>query len=244
MTETIAFDVPRDVILPVESCELRLDLGPHPFARAHSGAIEENWKREKAAKPALFDGEVVMLSRLFYREGRLYGVCHPARYSAFLMWLRLRPVADIHHFYTQAMPVGTDGTLLAIRMGGHTLNAGQVYFASGAFEPWEFPDGRADIEGNMAREVREETGLSLGEAVEVGGLQMLWCESGVVLFRRYFFDRTAVELARDVEAHLRDDRDPEITGPVLISSSAHLPDTAADQMPALVGWHFANPPAP
>ncbi|TIU66812.1 MAG: hypothetical protein E5W15_22220, partial [Mesorhizobium sp.] len=63
----MSFDLPRNVILPVDAVDVRLDPGPHPFAVSNAEAIAENWRQEIAAKPALFDGTVVLLSELAYR---------------------------------------------------------------------------------------------------------------------------------------------------------------------------------
>ena len=211
MNEEPLFDVPHETILPVSECRLRLDLSPHPFEGRNGEAIAENWKREKAAKPALFDGAVILLSRLSYSGGVLSGICHPVRYSSFMLWRRRRPVDGAQHIYAQAIPVGADAALLAVRMGGHTANAGKVYFASGSFEPpHEFPNGLADIEGNMARELAEETGIDLLSSRRAGALHMLWRETGVVLFRRYVFDQAAAALADRVKTFVAADPDPEI----------------------------------
>lgn len=242
MNDQPHFDVARETILPVQECRLRLDPSPHPFETANREAIEENWRREQAANPALFDGMVVLLSRLTYSGGLLSGICHAARYSAFMLWRQRRPVAGAQHIYAQAVPVGADGALLAVRMGGHTANPGKVYFASGSFEPpEEFPDGIADVEGNMARELAEETGLDLLAGRPAGLLHMLWRETGVVLFRRYVFDQTAAALAERVKAFVAADPEPEIDGPVTISGPADLPTRLQDHMPPIIDWHFSTP---
>ncbi|TIT15843.1 MAG: hypothetical protein E5W86_25050, partial [Mesorhizobium sp.] len=72
----MSFDLPRNVILPVDKVDVRLDPGPHPFERDNAEAIAENWRREMGANPALFDGTVVLLSALAYRDGGLVGRCH------------------------------------------------------------------------------------------------------------------------------------------------------------------------
>lgn len=241
MSRNEAFDVPRDVILPVERCILRLEPTAHPFETENRAAIAENWRRETAEKPALFDGPIILLSRLAWRDGTLEGICHPVRYSTFLLWRQRRPVAGAQHIYAQAAPVGSDGALLAVRMGGHTANAGKVYFASGSFEPTEFPGGIADVEGNMAREVDEETGLALLSGQPAGPLHMMWRDSGVVLFRRYLFAETAIELAARVDAHVARDRDPEIDGAVVIANESSFPPRLQDHMPAIIDWHFSTP---
>lgn len=63
------FDIPREIIFPVEDVHVALDPGPHPFEAANGLAIEANWAVETAANPALFDGRMALLSSLRYRGG-------------------------------------------------------------------------------------------------------------------------------------------------------------------------------
>ncbi|RUX90607.1 hypothetical protein, partial [Mesorhizobium sp. M7D.F.Ca.US.004.01.2.1] len=160
----MSFDLPRNVILPVDAVDVRLDPGPHPFALENAEAIAENWQREIAANPALFDGTVVLLSQLAYRDNRLVGRCHAVNYSTFMLWRKRRENSGAEHAYAHAVLVAGDNALVAIRMGPQTVNAGRVYFAAGSFEPVDFRDGQVDVDFNMIREVREETGLDLSGA--------------------------------------------------------------------------------
>ncbi|TIM94596.1 MAG: hypothetical protein E5Y34_29960, partial [Mesorhizobium sp.] len=120
----MSFDLPRNVILPVDDIDVRLDPGPHPFARDNAEAIAENWQHEIAANPALFDGMVVLLSQLAYRDSRLIGRCHAVNYSTFMLWRKRRENSGVEHAYAHAMLVAGDNALVAIRMGPHTVNAG------------------------------------------------------------------------------------------------------------------------
>ncbi|TIW07176.1 MAG: hypothetical protein E5V70_10100, partial [Mesorhizobium sp.] len=99
----MSFDLPRNIILPVDAVDVRLEPGPHPFERDNAQAIAENWRRETAANPALFDGTVVLLSALSYRDNSLVGRCHAVRYSAFMLWRGNRQVAGAEHAYAHAM---------------------------------------------------------------------------------------------------------------------------------------------
>jgi 8-oxo-dGTP pyrophosphatase MutT (NUDIX family) len=78
----LSFTLPLGVILPVDEIDVRLDPAQHPFEVGREDAIAENWQREIAAKPALFDGTVVLLSEFGYDGGRLYGRCHAIRMAA------------------------------------------------------------------------------------------------------------------------------------------------------------------
>ncbi|MER8409711.1 MULTISPECIES: hypothetical protein [unclassified Mesorhizobium] len=236
----MSFDLPRNVILPVDDIDVRLDPGPHPFARDNAEAIAENWQHEIAANPALFDGMVVLLSQLAYRDSRLVGRCHAVNYSTFMLWRKRRENSGAEHAYAHAMLVAGDNALVAIRMGPHTVNAGRVYFAAGSFEPIDFRDGLVDVDFNMIREVREETGLDLSGAERGKRYHAMSTSSGTVIFRRYHATASADEIARRISAFVATETDPEIDGPVIIRHAADLPVGLSPHMKPLIEWHFAN----
>ena len=236
----LSFDLPRNVILPVDAVDVRLDPGPHPFALSNAEAIAENWRQEMAANPALFDGTVVLLSELAYRDGRLAGSCHAVGYSTFLLWRKRRENSGAEHAYAHAMLVAGDNALVAIRMGPQTVNAGRVYFAAGSFEPIDFRDGLVDVDFNMIREVREETGLDLSDADRGERYHALSTTSGTVIFRRYHVDEPADEIARRISAFVAGETDPEIDGPVIIRHAGDLPEGLASHMKPLIEWHFSG----
>lgn len=234
------FDLPRNVILPVDAVEVRLDPGPHPFALENADAIAENWQREIAANPALFDGTVVLLSQLAWRDNRLVGRCHAINYSTFMLWRQQRENTGAEHAYAHAMLVAGDNALVAIRMGPHTVSAGRVYFAAGSFEPIDFRDGLVDVDFNMIREVREETGLDLSAARRGVRYHSLSTASGTVIFRRYHVTAPADEIARRISAFVASETDPEIEGPVIIRDAADLPEGLSPHMKPLIEWHFSG----
>ena len=236
----MSFDLPRNVILPVDDIDVRLDPGPHPFARDNAEAIAENWQHEIAANPALFDGMVVLLSQLAYRDSRLVGRCHAVNYSTFMLWRKRRENSGAEHAYAHAMLVAADNALVAIRMGPRTVNAGRVYFAAGSFEPVDFRDGLVDVDFNMIREVREETGLDLSGAERGKRYHAMSTNSGTVIFRRYYEMAPADEIARRITAFVATETEPEIEGPVIIRHAADLPDGLSPHMKPLIEWHFAN----
>jgi len=236
----MSFDLPRNVILSVDAIDVRLDPSTHPFARDNEQAVAENWQREIAAKPALFDGTVVLLSQLAYRDNRLVGRCHAVNYSTFMLWRKRRENSGAEHAYAHAMLVAGDNALVAIRMGSHTVNAGRVYFAAGSFEPDDFRDGLVDVDFNMIREVREETGLDLSAARRGVRWHALSTTRGTVIFRRYHVDEPADEIARRISAFVAGETDPEIDGPVIIRHAGDLPDGLELHMKPLIEWHFSG----
>lgn len=236
----MAFDLPRNLILPVDVVDVRLDPRPHPFERDNAEAIAANWATEKALRPALFDGTMVLLSELVYAENSLVGRCHAIRFSTFMLWRKMKPVTSAEHAFAHAMLISSDNALVAIRMGAHTANAGKVYFAAGSFEPEDFRDGLVDLDYNMAREVREETGLDLGQAHREERCHALSVESGTVIVRCYRMAETADELAERIRQFVAADSDPEIEGPVVIRGMHDLPENLMPHMRPLVAWHFSG----
>lgn len=234
------FDLPRNAILPVDEVDVRLVADQHPFEQGNQQAIAENWRHETEQKPALYDGTVVLLSSLIYRDKRLIGRCHAVRYSTFMLWRKNRENSGAEHAYAHAMLVAGDNALVAIRMGSHTVNAGRVYFAAGSFEPVDFRDGLVDVDFNMIREVGEETGLDLSSAVRDANYHALSTSSGTVIFRRYRVAEPADEIAQRINAFVAAEADPEIEGPVIIRNAIDLPDGLMGHMKPLVEWHFAN----
>ena len=87
----LSLSLPRNQVVPVSNVDVRLDAAPHPFELEHHLAIEENWRREQEANPALFDGRLVLLSEVGYERKRVIGRCHSIRYATLLYWRRARP---------------------------------------------------------------------------------------------------------------------------------------------------------
>lgn len=235
------FDLPRGIVVPVKSVDVRLDAGLHPFELANADAIEANWQAEYAANARLFDGTMVLLSELKLDDGgNLTGRCHAVRFATMLYWRKNKGNPDIEHCYAHAALVSADGALVAIRMGQHTANAGRVYFAAGSFEPDDFVEGLVDAPGNMQREVMEETGLDLTDLRREADYHIYSQGSSTVLFRRYWLDEDAESIAARISAFVAGESDPEIEGPVVIRKPDPLPEGMMPHMAAIVRWHFGE----
>jgi len=239
MEKTMTFDLPRGRVVPVSAIEVRLDPAPHPFELANAAAIEANWRQETAANPALFDGRIVLLSKVAYSDGKLVGRCHEVRYATLLKWRQERP-AGAEHAFAHAALVSSDGALIAIRMARHTANPGKVYFAAGSFEPFDFRDGLVDVDSNMAREVIEETGLDISAAPVDGSYHLYSHDATTVIFRRYYLDRPAAEIAARIAEFVAAEAEPEIDHAVVIGRSDDLPDGLVPHMKPIVDWHFGG----
>lgn len=236
----MTFDIPRGLVFPVAGVDVTLDPLPHPFELENDAAIARNWLEETSQNPALFNGTVVLLSALSYAERRLVGRCHAVAFATFLYWRRNRTTAPAEHSFAHAVLISRDGALIAVRMGLHTANPGKVYFAAGSFEPADFRDELVDLEFNMEREVREETGLDISGAARDPDYHAYSSEKGTVIFRGYRLDEDAETIAARIRDFVASDPEPEIDGPVIIRDASDLPAGLMPHMQPLIDWHFSH----
>lgn len=231
---------PESTVFPIAGVNLRVLPGTHPFVAAEEAAIGENWVKETAANPALFDGRLVFQQRLSLGREGISGEGYVTPFSAFMYWRRQPQRQGGIHIFAYPVLESADGALVAIRMGAHTANAGQVYFAAGSLEAEDIVDGRCDIEANMRREVHEETGLDLSDAVAGQGLYASHANRTVTLMRLFRFDLTADEMVKRIEAHMLVAEDKEIAGAVAIRSADHAAYPYNRAMLPVIDWYFGK----
>jgi len=228
----------ENVIFAVKSLDLQVSPEPHPFHLAEQAAAAENWRLEIAANPALFDGQMVLQHRVEIREGAISSRAHVVPFSTFLWWRKTRPPGSALHLFGLPVILSSDGAVIAIRMARHTANPGRVYCAAGSLDPGDIVDGRCDIDGNMAREVREETGLDLADAIASPGFQALHGEDMVTLFRTYRFQETAAVLIARIHAHIEMEAQSEIDEALAIASADPDLYPYPPFMPPILAWIF------
>ncbi len=238
LTSTVSGLPDEGVIFPVTSINVCVSGEAHPYLRSHTAEIATNWEREFAANPALFDGRMLLMRALELTDGAISGECHIVPFSAFLLWRKTRPAGAAIHLFGLPVIVSCDGAVIAIRMGQHTANPGRVYCAAGSLDPDDIRDGYCDIDGNMAREVLEETGLQLSAAVSVSGFHGLHGEGVVTLFRVYHFTETAAELIALIDAHITADPEPEIDAALAIRTADPELHAYPPFMPPVLEWVF------
>jgi 8-oxo-dGTP pyrophosphatase MutT (NUDIX family) len=240
-SEDLAGWPPAQTVFPVAGIDLRILPDDHPFHRTEREAIADNWVRETAANPALFDGRMVFQRRLSLSEEGIAGEGHVIPFSTFMWWRRQPERRGGIHLFAYPVLETSDGALVAIRMGPHTANPGQVYFAAGSLEPDDVVDGRCDIEGNMRREVLEETGLDLKDASAGTGYFASSFRRTVTGLRLFRFDLTADEMIARIEKHMVVAEDKEIAGAVAIRSADHSAHPYNVAMLPVVDWYFGKP---
>jgi len=242
MTVTLSEDTagwpPEGRLFPIRRFDLRILPGDHPVL-GQAEAIAENWARETAANPALFDGRLMFFDRMAVSSEGVFAEGYSTPFSAF-MWWRREPRTEGFHIFAYPVLATSDGALVAIRMGPKTANAGQVYFAAGSLEDVDVIDGRCDVEKNMRREVLEETGIDLDEAEGGEGYHAVHIRRRVTLVKLFRFRETADALIARIEAHIRVAEEEEIAGAVAIRSADPTAHPYNAAMLPIIEWYFSR----
>jgi 8-oxo-dGTP pyrophosphatase MutT (NUDIX family) len=232
---------PEQTVFRIAGVNLQVLEGEHPYRRSRRDEIALNWEAEVKANPALFDGRMVFQHRLALSEDGIAGQGYIVPFSTFMHWRRQQDRGGGMHLFAYPVIESSDGALVAIRMGAHTANPGQVYFAAGSLEPEDIASGVCDLEHNMRREVLEETGLDLADAMPGKSYHASHFRRTVTVFRTFRFDLTADQIVGRIAAHMLVSDDKEIAGAVAIRSADHSAYPYNVAMLPIVDWYFANP---
>ena len=223
-------------IFPVTALDLRVVEEPHPFELAERERAAENWTREVTRNPALFNGKMLLQRAVTIEDGAISGEAHIIDYATFLLWRKTWPPERALHLFSLPVILSSDGAVIAVRMARHTANPGRVYCAAGSLDNHDIRDGRCDLEGNMYREVREETGLDLASAATDDGFHALHDKSVITLFKVYRFAETADALIAAIERHIASEIESEVDAAVAIRTADPAAYDYPSFMPKILDW--------
>jgi 8-oxo-dGTP pyrophosphatase MutT (NUDIX family) len=115
-------------------------------------------------------------------------------------------------------------------MGPHTAAAGLIYFPCGTPEPGDLVAGKADLLGSVGRELKEETGLDIGEFEAGRGWIMVADGCYLGLIKPLGARQSGDELCERVRRYLTSEPRPELSAVHLV----HGPADLSPRMPAFV----------
>ncbi len=166
-------------------------------------------------------------------EGRVFGgKFFLTAFRNFLAWRDFGfPDAAVYNCFAMAALRSSDGAWLLGEMGGHTMNAGKIYFAAGTPDRNDIFGARVDLSLSVAREMTEETGFSPGEAAPAEGFRLVVEGQKLACMQQRSLALTADAACARVQEFLAADPDPELARLVAVRGEADL-DAAA--MPSFV----------
>lgn len=207
----------------INAIDLTLSDAGWPFAVENAAAIAEHWAGCTRDNPALFNGNVFLMSSGGLEGSRLTAELIEVDYASFLTWRDWGwPDKTAHDLYGSAIVLSSDGAMLVGRMSPHTVNAGLLYPPGGSLNREDLLAGnKVDLFGSIARELAEETGLDAAEA-EAGEVYMASFDQRIAIGQVLRFPHDAAELVRKFSIFLESEPDPELEQILMIRNVAEL----------------------
>lgn len=201
------------------------------FAEERAAEIERRWEERRRANPALYDGAVLLASRVERVIGE-DGVCalhmslFKTRFSRFLAWRDFGwPDKTIYNCFSMPAVRARDGAYLIGEMASSHSAAGRRYFPSGTPDPSDIvADGKIDLIGNLVRELAEETGLAAAQARMATGWTVIFDRQHIACIKRLDYDAPSHDLLAKVKAFLASESAPELADALMVSTSEALSD--------------------
>src|ERR1044071_6487206 len=144
-----------------EKLDLKFAPRPWPFAQSRRAEMNANFARRQAERPAIWNGQVLMLYQQAEDGAVFRGSYLETDYASFMSWIDWGlPEAGVRDSFSQGALRSADGAFLLGVMGPHTAQAGKIYFPSGTPDLSDIKGETVDRAASVLREVEEETGLT------------------------------------------------------------------------------------
>jgi 8-oxo-dGTP pyrophosphatase MutT (NUDIX family) len=219
------------VIHRVTTLDLSFRPRPWPFAEERRADIDAHFAIKRREKPQLWNGRILLARNPAFTGDRLSADYFESDFASFLAWRDWGfPDRDVFNGFGMGALRGCDGAFVLGEMGGHTANAGRIYFPSGTPDLDDLSDGAVDIPGSVAREVEEETGLTSADYRAGAHWDCVVSGAAIAMIRVLNVDLTGEALRAAIEANLARQDQPELSAIHLVREASDL--TAA--MPRFV----------
>jgi 8-oxo-dGTP pyrophosphatase MutT (NUDIX family) len=212
---------------------LALEFAPRPwrFTETRRAEIDAHFDRLRGAKPALWNGRVLLLHD-HELAGRVLRGCYlETDFASFLAWRDWGfPDPAIRNCFALGALLCGDGAFLLGVMAESTANAGMIYFPGGTPEPADVVGGMVDLEGSVRREVAEETRLNIDDLAIEAGWHALFCGPRIALIKIMRAPDEAEALRARILAALAREPAPELSDLRIVRDARDLDP----RMPAFV----------
>jgi hypothetical protein len=209
-------------VIQISGYDLPLSDDSWAWAADNAAAVKRFWNKTQAEKPALFNGDVLLMSNHTLVSGTLSGQVLATDYASFLYWKdkKLPAEAGVANVFGCAVVRSGEGHLLFGHMAPHTAASGRVYPMAGTPDLEDVKDGKLDIEGSIERELMEEAGLAACDARREPGYLMVEDGGMCSLNAVFTFDAPARELKQRMISHIESQEQPELDDIVVFRRAA------------------------
>jgi hypothetical protein len=211
------------VIHRVTALDLRVGQWPWPFAQTRRADIDTHFAEKQREKPELWNGRVLLGRQPDFTAGRCSADYFETDFASFLAWRDWGfPDSDVFNGFGMGALRASDGAFVVGEMGGHTANAGRVYFPSGTPDLDDIRNGLVDIAGSVAREIREETGLTEADYTASAYWDCVISGAAIAMIRILHVDLPGEALRKRIEANLAMQHQPELAAIHLVRAPSGL----------------------
>jgi 8-oxo-dGTP pyrophosphatase MutT (NUDIX family) len=211
----------------IATLELRVRPAPWAFAQARWDEIDAHFAKVREAKPEIWNGRVLLGRNAVRDEGCLSADFFETDFASFLAWRDWGfPDRDVFNGFGMGALRSSDGAFVLGEMGGHTANAGRIYFPAGTPDPDDVSDGKLDIAGSIVREVEEETGLDEADYTMDAHWTCVFAGPSIAMIRILRVEMPGEALRARIEANLASQSRPEL-------HAIHLVRTRSDLVSAM-----------
>jgi len=231
----------KPVVFPVDRLDMTYKQRPWAFATERSADIEIFFTALKRAKPAVWNGRVLVMYRYEVAAGVFRGEFLETDYAGFAAWIAWdRPDAEIYDCFAAAAIQSADGAFLLGRMGPHTANTGKVYFPAGTPDREDLAGGKVDFDVSMRRELKEETGLDAAEfSAEPGWMAVI--DGALIVHIKVLRSSQSAQSLRDrMLEEMARQYQPEFSEIIIVRSPSDFTTTMPDYVTAFLAQRFAS----
>lgn len=211
------------VIHRVSRLDLPVEAFAWPFAQRRRAEIDAHFAKAQRERPALWNGRVLLGRNPVFSGDRFSAGYFETDFASFLAWRDWGfPDPGVFNGFGMGALLCADGAFVLGEMGGHTSNAGRIYFPSGTPDLDDIRDGAVDISGSVARELEEETGLAPGDYTSEPHWHCVFTGPAVAMIRVLRVDLPGEVLRGRIEENLALQRQPELSAIHLVRGAGDL----------------------
>jgi len=234
--------VSRATIHRVTTLDLRVEPWAWPFAVARRNEIAAHFAELQREKSALWNGRILLGREARFVGGHLAACYFETDFADLLAWRDWGyPDNSIFNGFGMGALRSVDGAFVLGEMGGHTANAGRVYFPSGTPDPDDVSDGVLDIGASVAREVEEETGITPADCRAAAHWDCVVSGATIAMIRMLDVNCPGEELKQRIEVNLARQEDPELSAIRLVRNRAELTSAMPLFVTAFLEAQFGDP---
>jgi 8-oxo-dGTP pyrophosphatase MutT (NUDIX family) len=227
----------------IATLELKVKPFAWPFASERRAEIDAHFGGKRREKPEIWNGRVLLGRNLVRSRDHLAADFFETDFASFLAWRDWGfPDADVFNGFGMGALQSSDGAFLLGEMGGHTANAGRIYFPAGTPDPGDIRDGAVDVAGSIVRELAEETGLGESDYIMDTHWTCVFTGASIAMIRILRAAVTSEALQARVEAHLARETKPELRAIHFVRARSELLPAMPRFVSAFLETQFSFPP--